>query len=345
MKAFAYYTESRKKKTTTIKDIANKAGVSISTVSRILNFDTTLSVTDATRARVLHVAEEMEYKPRRKKTPKTTTKIAVIQWHSEKQELNDLYYLQIQYAIENTVQSSGAALQYVTTENFNEAVNSTFSGIIALGKYGHQEMLDIAAKKLPVVFVGQNSLADGFDSVTSDYVSPVKWIIDHYLAAGIQDIGLIVGQEATSIGHQEIKDTRLQAFETFGQAAGVYTPEHVFVGAFTPESGYALMNEAIDQLGDKLPHGFIVGNDAMAVGVIRALNEQDLPIPERVSLISFNDVAVAKYTSPRLSTVHAYTDLMGAGAVQLLQERISDPKRVARQFNYATKLILRESSK
>ncbi|WP_040535772.1 LacI family DNA-binding transcriptional regulator [Schleiferilactobacillus shenzhenensis] len=337
--------ESRKKQTTTIKDIAKKAGVSISTVSRILNFDHTLSVTDATRARVLHVAEEMEYKPRRKKVPKATKKIAVIQWHSEKQELNDLYYLQIQYAIENTVQGDGGALQYVTTENFQDTVNSTFSGIIALGKYDALEMQDIAAKKLPVVYVGQNALADGFDSVTSDYVSPVKWIIDHYQAAGISDIGLIVGQESSSIGHQAIKDTRLQAFETFGAAAGVYDRDRIFIGAFTPESGYELMNAAIKQLGDQLPHGFIVGNDAMAVGVIRALNEHNLAIPGRVSLISFNDVAVAKYTSPRLSTIHAYTDLMGAGAVELLHDRMADPQRVPRQLNYGTKLILRESSK
>ncbi|MFT8411629.1 MAG: LacI family DNA-binding transcriptional regulator [Schleiferilactobacillus perolens] len=329
----------------TIKEIADKAGVSITTVSRILNFDAALSVTDTTRARVLRIAEALDYTPRRKKAGRISKKIAVLQWHSAAQELNDLYYLQIQNAIERSALMMGYSLNYVTITDFEKGVNKSFSGIIALGKYDHDEILNIADKGLPIVFVGQNSLVYGFDSITSDFVSPVQWIIDHFQEVGINDIGLLIGQEATSAGRHLIKDTRLKAFEIFGQEASVYDPARIFVGEFTPTSGYDLMNQAIEQLGDELPHAFIVGNDAMAVGVIRALREHNLAVPGRVSLISFNDVAVARYTTPKLSTVHAYTDLMGSGALHLLRKRIADPNRVAQQVNFATKLILRESSK
>ncbi|EGF46512.1 galactose operon repressor, partial [Lacticaseibacillus rhamnosus MTCC 5462] len=85
---------------TTITDIAKAAGVSIATVSRILNYDATLAVTPETRQRVLKTAEKLAYKPRRRKRVATQTTVALIQWRSEQEELNDLYYLQIQYAIE-----------------------------------------------------------------------------------------------------------------------------------------------------------------------------------------------------------------------------------------------------
>ena len=96
---------------TTITDIAKAAGVSIATVSRILNYDTTLAVTPETRQRVLKTAEKLAYKPRRRKRVSPQTTVALIQWRSEQEELNDLYYLQIQYAIEARAASAGYHLQ------------------------------------------------------------------------------------------------------------------------------------------------------------------------------------------------------------------------------------------
>ena len=78
----------------TIKDIAERAGVSSATVSRVLNFDASLSVADETKKRIFEAAEELDY---RKRTSKKYAhqKIAVIHWYTEKEELNDLYYLSI----------------------------------------------------------------------------------------------------------------------------------------------------------------------------------------------------------------------------------------------------------
>ena len=116
------------------------------------------------------------------------------------------------------------------------------------------------------------------------------------------------------------------------------------IGEFTPDSGYRLMRQAIEKLGERLPHAFIIANDTMAVGALRALNEADISVPQRVSVISFNDVAVAKFTTPPLSTVHAATDQMGQTAVELLQARLNDAKRVPRQVNFKSELIMRASS-
>ena len=85
----------------TIKDIANSAGVSIATVSRVLNFDDKLNVTDTTKQRIFQAAEELNYvKKNDKNTKKSTFKVAIANWYTEKQEVLDPYYLSIRLAVE-----------------------------------------------------------------------------------------------------------------------------------------------------------------------------------------------------------------------------------------------------
>lgn len=82
----------------------------------------------------------------------------------------------------------------------------------------------------------------------------------------------------------------------------------------------------------------------MAVGVLRALQQHHIDVPNRVSLISFNDVAIAKYTSPALTTVHVHTELMGERAIEMLLERVKNPKKIPELIIIGTELMERESS-
>ncbi|RXT58234.1 LacI family DNA-binding transcriptional regulator [Lacticaseibacillus chiayiensis] len=329
---------------TTITDIAKAAGVSIATVSRILNYDATLAVTPETRQRVLKTAEKLAYKPRRRKRVPTQTTVALVQWRSEHEELNDLYYLQIQYAVEAKAASAGYHLQNFHLEQLDSDSVANVKGIIALGKYDAGEVTKMKALGLPLVFVDQNMLAFDCDSVTADYAGPITEIIDHFRKVGIDDIGFLGGLETSRSGHEQFQDVRTTTFDRVVKQAGLARPEFRFIGEFTPDSGYHLMKKAIQTLGDQLPHGFIIANDTMAVGALRALNEAGLAVPQRVSVISFNDVAVAKFTTPPLSTIHAATDQMGQTAVELLQARLGDTKRVPRQVNFKSELVMRASS-
>ena len=329
---------------TTITDIAKAAGVSIATVSRILNYDATLAVTPETRQRVLKTAEKLAYKPRRRKRVATQTTVALIQWRSEQEELNDLYYLQIQYDIEARAASIGYHVQNLHLEQLNAESVANVQGIIALGKYDAGEVAEIKALGLPIVFVDQNMLAFDCDSVTGDYAGPIAQIIDHFQKVGIDDIGFLGGLETSRSGREQFQDVRTATFDRVTKAAGIDHAEFRLIGEFTPDSGYRLMRQAIEKLGERLPHAFIIANDTMAVGALRALNEANISVPQRVSVISFNDVAVAKFTTPPLSTVHAATDQMGQTAVELLQARLNDAKRVPRQVNFKSELIMRASS-
>lgn len=330
---------------TTIKDVANEAGVSISTVSRILNFDDTLSVGEDTRRRVLEVAEKLQYKKRNKRQVKTGKQIAIVQWHTDKEELSDLYYLQIEYGIENKAASLGATVERVTYESIDKNRIKNFDGIIAVGKFDKTEVTELASYGLPVICIGENYLQYGMDCIRSDFESPVRKIVDRFIEKGINDIGMIAGKELTVTEKQGVRDPRVATFNQYLSEKGLYNSGFVFQGPFGPDSGFELMNKAIGELGDKLPHGFMIGSDSMAVGVLRALQQHNIKVPDRVSIISFNDVAIAKYTSPALTTVHVHTELMGERAIEMLLQRIKNPKKVPELTIIATELVNRESSK
>lgn len=329
---------------TTIKDVANEAGVSISTVSRILNFDETLSVGEDTRRRVLEVAEKLQYKKRNKRVHKSENQIAIVQWHTDKEELSDLYYLQIQYGIENRAANLGTAVERVTYESIDKQRIKKFDGIIAVGKFDNTEVTQLKSYGLPVVCIGENYLPYNLDCIRSDFESPVRKIIDRFIQNGIDDIGMIAGEELTVTEKQGVRDPRVTTFNQYLKSKELYNDKFIYQGPFGPESGFNLMNQAIEKLGEKLPHGFMIGSDAMAVGVLRALQQHHIDVPGRVSLISFNDVAIAKYTSPALTTVHVHTELMGERALELLLERIKNPKKIPELIIIGTELMLRESS-
>ncbi len=329
---------------TTIKDVASEAGVSISTVSRILNYDDTLSVGDDTRRRVLEVAEKLQYKKRNKRIPKSGKQIAIVQWHTDKEELSDLYYLQIQYGIENKAASLGAAVERVTYESINKSRIKPFDGIIAVGKFDQTEVGQLKSYGIPVICIGENYLAYDLDCIRSDFETPVRRIIDRFIDKGIDDIGMIAGEELTVTEKQDVRDPRVTTFDNYLKSKGYYNDQFIYKGPFGPESGFDLMNRAISDLGESLPHAFMVGSDSMAVGALRALQQHHIDVPDRVSLISFNDVAIAKYTSPALTTVHVHTELMGERAIEMLLQRIKNPKKIPELIIIGTELMDRESS-
>jgi LacI family transcriptional regulator len=103
------------------------------------------------------------------------------------------------------------------------------------------------------------------------------------------------------------------------------------------------MKKAIKDHKENLPSAFFVGNDSMAIGCLRALHEENIRVPEKVSLIGVNDISVSKYVFPPLSTVKVYTEFMGETAVDLLLERMTD-RKIAKKVIISTQLEIRGSS-
>ncbi|MEJ8766101.1 MULTISPECIES: LacI family DNA-binding transcriptional regulator [unclassified Oceanobacillus] len=325
----------------TIKDIAKKANVSPATVSRVLNYDKTLSVTDETKRRIFEIAEDLSYrkKPIKKHSGK---KIAIIHWYTETEELNDLYYLSIRLGIEHRCKEINIEPVLYFFDNLNEINPMDIEGIIAVGKFSGQQITEMIGINQNILFVDYCPDEEKYDSVVIDFVRATKKIIDFFIETGHKNIGFVGGREILQGESKPLLDLREKTFINYMKEKKLFKDEFVYISDFSVDEGYELMKKAIEELGENLPTAFFVSSDVMAIGSLRALHEGNIKIPERVSIIGINDISVSKYMYPPLSTVKVYTELMGETAVNTLMERL-EGRTIAKKIFISTKLVIRKS--
>jgi LacI family transcriptional regulator len=326
----------------TIKDIAELAGVSIATVSRVLNYDATLSVSVETKKKIFEIAEELSYKKRTTRK-KDFAKIALIHWYTEEEELNDLYYMSIRLGIEKRCQHYNLGIVKYFQNNVKELIHENIQGIVAVGKFDAKEIHSFEQVTDHVVFVDFTPDEDTFDSVGINFEKATEKVIDYFLEKGHQSIGFIGGRETLKDQMAVVEDPREVSFKKYVKQKNLCCEPYLYIGKFSVQDGYALMKQAILEHGDHLPTAFFVGSDAMAIGCLRALDEAHIPVPARVNIISFNDISISQYVSPALSTVKVQTELMGETAVDLLVERFNG-RTIPKTVTLSTRLKIRQSS-
>jgi len=317
----------------TIKDIAKKAGVSAATVSRVLNYDATLSVADETKKRIFETAEELSYQKRPVKKH-AGQKIAIVHWYTEKEELNDLYYLSIRLGAEQRCKQIGIHPEVYFFDNLETINPAEIEGIIAVGKFNSKQVQQLTGISPAIVFVDQSPDEDLYDSVVINFEKAARKIIDYLISANHRQIGFIGGKE----------DLREKTFAEYMKEKAFYNEQFVYIGSFSVDEGYRLMKQAIEELGTDLPTAFLISSDVMAIGSMRALHEEGIAIPDRVSIIGINDISVSKHLYPPLSTVRVFTENMGETAVDTLLERM-EGREIAKKIVISTELIIRESAK
>jgi LacI family transcriptional regulator len=326
----------------TIKDIAQMAGVSIATVSRVLNYDTTLSVSDDTKKRIFEVAEDLSYKkkPARKQE---AGKIALLQWYTEKEELEDLYYMSIRLGVENQCRQHGIHVTKYFQDNYEDLKEDDIQGLIAIGKFSRKQVSELHKITKNIVFVDTSPDEERFDSIVIDFERATLKVLDYFIKKGHEKIGYIGGREVFKDKTSIIEDARELTFKRHLTDKGLVDEAFMYAGTFSADDGHALMKKAIHEHGDQLPTAFFAGNDSIAVGALRALLEEGISVPERVNIIGVNDISISKYVFPSLSTVKVYTELMGETAVDTLLERIAG-RKIAKKVFIATELVIRNSS-
>jgi len=145
----------------TIKDIAEKAGVSQATVSRVLNQDATLSVGEDTRSRILRIAEDLHYQKKSRKTApqpvEDSHKIVIFEWYTREEELEDLYYYTIRMGLEKQAQELGYEIFRIFNKDDWSLIQEA-DGIIALGKFSPKTIQDLESYGKPLIFVDSNTL-------------------------------------------------------------------------------------------------------------------------------------------------------------------------------------------
>ena len=303
----------------TLKDIAKLADVSIATVSRVLNQDENLSVTEETRHRILTAADEIGYTKHQKigNFKKEKHQVAIIQWVSEEDELDDLYYYNIRLGIETRAHE----LDYEMLRYFNDIPFSLAEEVI-----------------------GILTLLQGHPCVTTDFENAVQTALSYLTEQGCKSIGLLTGQEKTTDSTEIVPEPRLRSYRNYCIEKSIYDPLLILSGNFTVRSGYDLLASKIAS-GTPLPDAYFAASDSLAIGALRALQENGINVPEDIQIISFNDTSLAKQVYPPLSSVTVYTEEMGRTAMDVLNKQVLAPREIPTLTMLGTKLTLRESTK
>lgn len=330
----------------TIKDIAKKAGVSPATVSRVLNYDMTLSVSDEKRKLIFEIAESLDYKPPRKRNvvARQKFKIGLIHWYSIRQELEDPYYMSIRIGIEKMCYDQSLEIVKVYEPDQSDLSDlDGVAGIIAIGKFDDADVKRFENISPHIVFVDSSPREHDFDSVVINFEGAIKQALGYLISLGHKRIGYIGGQEFIGPQKLPLGERRLVLFEEILKNEGLYNSDYVYVGAFVAESGYQLMKKALAEHLER-PTAFFVASDSMAIGALRAVYEAKLTVPKDVAIIGFNDIPTSKYTNPPLSTIKVYKEFMGETAVEMMMERIIKGRTISKKVVVPTVLVKRESA-
>ena len=339
----------------TIKEIANAVGVSSATVSRVLNYDATLSISAGKRQAIIETAEALNYSTPRSRNRANglngaqglvagAGRIALVHFLRPPQELTDPYYIGVRLGIENRCRALqiDVAKIYHADSLPDASLLREASGVIAIGRHTAEEVAWLREHSRTVVFADFAPPIDTEDSVESDIRLAMRKLLTALHERGYRRIGFIGWVEHINQVPQRFIERRCSAYIDWMMQAGLFEPELCKTEHLTPESGYTLAKAMMQQAAP--PEIIIACNDNMAIGAYRAMLELGLKIPGDMAIASFNDIPVAQLLNPPLTTVHIPAELIGETAVELLLERFAG-RDVVKSVILSTELIWRGSTR
>jgi LacI family transcriptional regulator len=324
----------------TIRDVAARAGVSVATVSRALNNLGT--VQDGTSKRVIAAARALRYVPHaaaRSLSIRRSHTIGVVlpevhgEFFSEVIRGIDVAARQRGYHIlvsgsHDDVQEMSAVLHALRGRVDGLMVMSPDRGLGSISR----------ALTADTPFVLLNSAATSRPAIRIDNHAGARAMTEHLLALGHRGIAFIAGPERNTDAAE-----RLRGYRTALGTTDAAKPPHVEVaGDFTENSGYAAAQQILAM--KPRPTAIFAANDAMAVGALHALREAGLQLPKEMALAGFDDIPMARYLTPKLTTVHVDIAELGRRAVEQLVASIEGTGEPGRKNEViATTLVVRES--
>ncbi|MGE4453592.1 MAG: LacI family DNA-binding transcriptional regulator [Sphaerochaeta sp.] len=301
----------------TLKDIAKRCGVSLATVSRILNEDETLKVTQAVRTSVLLAASEIGYIPQRlRNLPQYT--IGFISAPIAKPGYEEAFFSRLE-----TIST-----QYdVRIVDGHEDV--PVDGLIVLGEYSTEEIASYSNQCKHLLLINNKSNSYTYDRIVMDYENAEEQVLSFFLAQGITDIGYFGGVYEHQ-GHQ-IGRRRLQYFTTLLREKELYREENILIGTMDAMSGYYLTKTA-----EHIPRGLFVSDCAFAEGVLRGLKERGV----ESKVVIYQDMESPSFTTEyHYSMLQIFSDAVFQTALKLLLERIREERDTVFSIFVPAKLI------
>ncbi len=330
------------------KDIAEKLGVSTTTVSLVLNNKP--GVSQKTRERVLNEIEQMGFETNIKiKKTAAHKNIRFILFKSHGLVVGDTpFFSKLIESIEGEARNNGfnIIISYLNKETNTRAYVNQFendentAGILLLAtEMGEEDIFSFAQSKVPVLVL-DNCFEANIDSVQIDNIQGVSKAVKYFAECGHYDIGYL----HSSAGIYNFERRYMGYQVALAQHGIAFNPENVIKLEPTIEGAHRDMQEYLNS-GGKLPKALFADNDIIAMGASRAMKEAGYKLPDDVSVIGFDDMPYCVMMRPQLTTVKVSNEGMGAVAVRRLSDIINSKTNENIKILIGTDLIKRNSVK
>lgn len=336
-------------KRSTAREVAELAGVSRTTVSFVLNNLSGMRISEDTRQRVLDAARKLNYHPdataRRMVSGRTHVIGFVLRQHPE-QAFADHFLPQVLNGLGQAAAAQGYHILFQPlpprnkTNAYVQLIRERHvDGIVLSGpRYDDQSLLRMQAEGAPVVLLGQLPNVD-IPFVDVDNIGGARLATEHLIRLGHRRIALITNAPLEYTASSD----RLTGYRQALEAAGLpYSESLVRYGQFTPQSGQAAMGELLDL--SPRPTAAFIASDTVALGALQTIRRRGLNVPDDIGVVGFDDIPLAEFVDPPLTTVRLPAHGLGWGAAELLI-RLIDADEPIRDPNVLleTELVVRET--
>ena len=332
-----------KKSTITIKDVAKQAGVSISTVSRVIN--DSKPVTDEVKQKVLDVIKETGYIPNplaRSLVTKKSQLIGVIV-----PEVSDSFVNEILNGIEEVAKMYDYEILLANTYSdkaqelkcINLLRAKQVEGIVMISWKVEEEHINyIQNCGIPASYISKTARDYDIHTVSVNNTEATYDMTKYLIEKGHKDIAFIMTSQDDTVLEME----RLSGYEKALKEKNIkINKDLIKYGETTYEAGYSSMKELLDE--GKVPHAAFVTGDEAAIGAINAICDAGYRVPEDISVAGFNDVKIAKIYRPKLTTVHQPLYDMGAVAIRMVIKMINNEPLEDKKIELPYRIVERES--
>jgi LacI family transcriptional regulator, purine nucleotide synthesis repressor len=341
-----------------LKDIAEYVGVSISTVSRVIQNDQTRNVKPETKTKIWEAVKELGYIPNQharnlvaNKQEKSNIRSMKIGWVANPKgaEMNP-YFATIYTGIRDTLAMNDYSLITITKDEIENEVlllktihDLGIEGLLLIDPI-EDSLIDYIQQNIPVVGLDFFYTDKPIAIVDYDREASIKMVVQYLAQQGHRDIGFIGGGVGENF-EDLYSEHRFKGFQQAMEAAGLaIKPEWVMNTQWNMENSYEKMKSLIQRELLDLPTAMVCASDLMAIAAMRAVRECNLGIPEDIAFFGVDNIEMGKYSSPQLSTVEIPKYEMGRMAAKTIMELVEKEIRLPIKMILPFELVLRESS-
>jgi LacI family transcriptional regulator len=334
-------------KPATLADVAAEVGLSPAAVSLALRGK--IGVSEVTRARVLEAAQTMGYRPvtgmARQHQKPMTIGLVIKAVHGDSPEANR-FYAPVMAGIEESCRLHRMDLMlatmpvdqhYYPIEVPRIVTNRTCDGLIVVGAHLSRATAEILRSAPPAVLVDAYSEDDSFDSVATDNVGGARTAVEHLVSRGHVNIAILATEPTAFPSMLQ----RRRGYEQVVAEAGL-APRYIDCPYWPPEEAAFAGIEYLQK--NPATTAIFCANDAVAVALLQAARQAGIAVPGRLSIVGFDDIDLAGFVSPGLTTMAVDKVGMGRIAVTLLSHRLEVGQDSVTQTLVRPTLVLREST-